>query len=254
MKLGIFSDVHANHPALERVVELLRELGATGFLCGGDTVGYGPDPVRCLELVRSLRPLAVAGNHDRGAAGLPDPVSFNALAREALAWTIGQLGEEDTRYLESLPLVERADPFQLVHATPSAPESWGYVLSAGEAREELQAVGLPACIVGHSHRPFIVETRDEQVRQLQSGAETRAGSFGQQVFGLEIRPGFRYFINVGSVGQPRDGDPRACCALYDTNTREFGFYRVGYDLSAVQARMRQAGLPEYLAERLAGGR
>lgn len=241
MKLGILSDIHANHDALAGVVELLRGRGATGFLCAGDIIGYGPDPVACIELVRGLRATVVAGNHDWGAVGRYPATSFNEFARAALAWTAEQLGEGEAAFLDSLPLVEEADPCHLVHGAPSAPDAWDYVFSAREAAEEMDSFNLPLCIVGHSHYPFAAERRDGVTRLL-------------PLTGFAVRPDGRYLVNVGSVGQPRDGDPRACCALFDTATREFSFFRVAYDVPAVQARMRRAGLPGFLAERLAGGR
>ncbi|HDR00061.1 MAG TPA: metallophosphatase family protein, partial [candidate division WOR-3 bacterium] len=143
MKLGIFSDVHANYPALDRVVALLREEGATQFFCAGDIVGYGPDPVACIELVRSLRAVVVAGNHDRGATGRQPADSFSTLARTALAWTIGRLGEEELTYLDLLALVEHSDPIHLVHASPSAPENWEYICTPRETEEEMDAFNLP---------------------------------------------------------------------------------------------------------------
>ena len=241
MKLGIFSDVHANYQALSQVVELLREQGATQFLCAGDIVGYGPDPAACIELVRSLRAVVVAGNHDRGATGRQPADAFNDRARTALAWTIEQLGEGELAYLELLALVEQFDPVHLVHASPAAPENWEYIFTHREAEEEMDAFNLTLCVIGHSHLPFAAERRNGEVRLV-----------GPERF--TVRPECRYVVNVGSVGQPRDGDPRACCALYDTESRAFRLHRVEYDIASVQARMKRVGLPRYLAERLARGR
>ena len=253
MKVGIFSDVHANYTALERVVRLLRDLGATEFMCAGDIVGYGPDPGQCLEFIRGLRPTAVAGNHDRGAVGRLSPTAFNAVAREALGWTAGQLREDDVRYLDSLPLVEESDSLQLVHSAPSAPEGWGYVLTAREAEDEMDFFNLTVCIIGHSHQPFAAERYDSQTRFLRSQPATRTETDGQCTLRFRLKPGSRYLVTVGSVGQPRDGDRRASCALFDTELRELSLYRVEYDIAAVQARIRAAGLPAGLAERLARG-
>ncbi|MFO7637701.1 MAG: metallophosphoesterase family protein [bacterium] len=241
MKLGLFSDIHANRDALARVVELLRGLGATSFLCAGDVVGYGPDPAACVGLLRELGVTVVAGNHDRAAVGREGPAGFNSLAREVLEWTTARLTRDDAGYLDALPLAADAGPFHLVHASPSDPGNWRYICSAEDAEPELDAFSLPACVIGHSHRPLVVERQGGEIRTL------RATRF-------ELRPGARYLVNVGSVGQPRDGDRRACCALYDTDSREFNFHRVEYDIERVQRRMRRARLPDYLVTRLARGR
>ena len=258
MKLGLFSDIHANFSAFDRVVRHLRGLGATGFICAGDTVGYGPDPAQCLELLRSLPAQVVAGNHDRAIAesqnaetggSLPATGSFNLLARLALDWTISRLGKDDIEYLAGLPLTVEADPFHIVHATPSEPASWRYVLSVQDAEKELAAFNLPVCIIGHSHRPFAVMRSKGRAHQLAGNCPPRRFNPGD----FALRPGHNYIVNIGSVGQPRDGDPRACCALYDTETARFTLHRLEYDIPSVQSRFEQAGLPSYLAERLAGG-
>ncbi|MEO0082645.1 MAG: metallophosphoesterase family protein [candidate division WOR-3 bacterium] len=242
MRIGIFSDVHANLEALEAVLDFLRTQGATRFICCGDIVGYGPDPAACIELVRSLRGPVVAGNHDRGVLGRVAAADFNRAAREALSWTARQLADDDLAYLDSLPLVDRFDILHLVHSSPSAPERWDYVFTVQDAGEEMSFFETCVCVIGHSHYPFIVERRQTELPRLVGNYST------------ELRPNAKYVINAGSVGQPRDGDPRACCLVFDTDARAISFHRVDYNIPKVQAKILRAGLPEFLATRLSLGR
>jgi diadenosine tetraphosphatase ApaH/serine/threonine PP2A family protein phosphatase len=242
VKLGIVSDIHSNLDALEAVIGALKEKGATRFLCCGDIVGYGPDPNRCVELIRELGCVCVAGNHDYGVAGLASLAGFNDAACQAALWTRPLLTESNRLFLVNLPLTAVEGPFCIVHASPSAPETWEYVLTVREAAREIDRCAPGACVVGHSHQPFAVE-------RLPGGQARRVR---QRQFLL--RPEAGYFINAGSVGQSRDGDPRACCMLYDDDTRSMAYLRVPYDIAAVQTKMRAAGLPARLAARLATGR
>jgi diadenosine tetraphosphatase ApaH/serine/threonine PP2A family protein phosphatase len=242
MKLGIISDIHGNLTALEAAVAVLRAGGATQFACCGDIVGYGPYPNECVESVRGLRCRTIAGNHDLGATGRIPLTGFSTVARRALEWTKAELTKDNLGYLEDLPLTDRLGVLQLVHATPSAPDLWEYVLTVREAEEEMESYAEPACVAGHSHRPFVVEKPGGQPARL-----LRQESF-------ELREDCKYFINAGSVGQPRDSDPRACCLLFDARTRVVTTYRVAYEVAPVQQRMRELKLPEFLVTRLASGR
>jgi predicted phosphodiesterase len=242
VKLGIVSDIHANLEALEAVVDALQDKGATRFVCCGDIVGYGPDPNRCVEIVRELGCVSVAGNHDYGVAGQAPLAGFNAAACRAALWTRPLLTEPNRLFLASLPLTAGEGQLLIVHSSPSAPETWEYVLTVREAAHEIDHCAAGICVVGHSHQPFAVE-------RLPGG---QARLVRQRPFLL--RSDARYFINAGSVGQPRDGDPRACGLLYDDDTRTMVCLRVPYDIPAVQAKIRAAGLPEHLAARLATGR
>lgn len=242
MKVGIFSDVHANLEALDAVLSFLSNQGAQSFACCGDLVGYGPDPAACIERVRSLGGPVVAGNHDYGAVGRITLSNFNQAARQALNWTRDQLSDEDGAYLGALPLTQDLGPIHLVHSSPSAPDQWEYVLTVIEADQELDHVTGQLCVIGHSHYPFVVERRPGEAARLVTDGTN------------ELRPDSKYLVNVGSVGQPRDGDPRACCLLCNQDTGTLSLHRVEYDISAVQAKMREAGLPEFLANRLTLGR
>jgi predicted phosphodiesterase len=242
VKLGIISDIHANLEALEVVVRALRDMGVTRFACCGDIVGYGPDPNRCAEVIRELSCVCVAGNHDYGVAGKIPLAAFNSTANRAALWTQPVLTESNRLYLESLPLTVQEASLFIVHSSPSAPDAWEYVLTMREAAGEMEHYRVSVCVVGHSHQPFAVERLPGKPARL-----VREGSF-------HILPDAKYFINAGSVGQPRDGDPRACCMLYDDNEQAMMYLRVPYDIPAVQAKIRAAGLPEHLASRLESGR
>jgi len=242
MKLGIISDIHANMEALDAVLALLDSKSATSYVCCGDLVGYGPDPNLCVERIRGLRCQCIAGNHDFGVLGRTPLDKFNPAAARALEWTRSQLTESNCIYLQNLPLTDVTDPLFLVHASPSAPDQWEYVFTLREGIEEMEYYQEPVCITGHSHFPFVVERVHGQPARL-----VRQNSF-------ELRPDAKYFVNAGSVGQPRDGDPRACCILYDVPAGTMTFHRVPYDIQSVQAKIRTAGLAEFLASRLAAGR
>jgi predicted phosphodiesterase len=242
VKIGIFSDVHGNLEALEAVVRLLRDKGATRFVCCGDIVGYGPDPNLCVETIRRMHCTCVAGNHDYGVVGKVPIDGFNSAATQALLWTRDQLTGSNRLYLENLYLIDRDDPLLIVHSSPSAPDDWEYVFTLREAEEEMAYYPGDICVVGHSHYPFVVErAAGEPARMVRQDR-------------FEIRPDAKYFINAGSVGQPRDGDPRACCLLLDVGAQSIASYRVPYDIEAVQGKIRAAGLPPFLASRLGIGR
>lgn len=242
MRFGIFSDVHANLEALQTVLKALRAEGVSHFVCCGDAVGYGPDPRACIQVLRELRCPIVAGNHEYGLVGRTPLDQFNRAARETILWTRRQLNADERLFLEELPLSERLEPLFVVHATPSNPVAWEYMFTVREADEEMRGVSSAVCVVGHTHYPFVVEKAPHQPSRLVQDPVFR------------IDPASRYVINAGSTGQPRDGDPRACCLLLDLNKGEGRFLRLEYDIRSVQQKIAAAGLPEFLAVRLASGR
>jgi len=242
MKLGLFSDVHSNLEALKAVLAVFKDAGVTRYVCCGDIIGYGPDPNKCVELVRGLKPLCVAGNHDYGLVGRTPTSGFNQSALQALDWTREQITRTNRLYLENLPLTERMNQLFVVHAAPSEPADWPYLLSLHEAEEEMDYYAETVCLVGHSHYPFAVERVPGEPAHF----------ILQESF--EVRPAAKYIINLGSVGQPRDGDPRAACMVYNLRANTMMFHRVAYDVAAAQKKIRAAGLPDYLASRLAAGR
>jgi diadenosine tetraphosphatase ApaH/serine/threonine PP2A family protein phosphatase len=242
LKLGVLSDIHGNLEALQAVLAALRAAGAESFLCCGDVVGYGPDPGPCVAEVRGLGGPVAAGNHDWGVAGLVPPGHFNASARAAVAWTSTVLDRGDRDWLGALELSVAVGPDRLVHAAPSAPGEWEYVLTTRHAALELAGFDGRVCFAGHTHRPMATGWRHGEPAMRPELPDFR------------LEPGVRHFVNAGSVGQPRDGDPRACCLVYDDEAGTVKFLRVEYDVTTVQRKIRRAGLPGTLADRLAEGR
>lgn len=240
MKFAIFADVHANLQALEAVLADSQQQGCSGFVCLGDIVGYGGDPVECLESVRSLGCPVVRGNHDEGAADESSLEDLNPLAEAALLWTRKQLSADHKQWLRELKLVRQVRDFTIVHATLDSPGAWGYVTNRFDAMASLSYQFTPLCFYGHTHVPRVFEKADT----------VRAGR------GLDVtlERGVKYFINVGSVGQPRDGDWRASYAVYDSQAQTVNIRRVEYDLEAAQRRILDAGLPHLLADRLSFGK
>jgi diadenosine tetraphosphatase ApaH/serine/threonine PP2A family protein phosphatase len=241
MKYVIISDVHANLEALQAVRAEIERLSPDRVLNLGDIVGYGASPGECIEVCKQFVDVTVAGNHDFGVSGLTDIRYFNSYARQAVLWTARALSQEDIDYLGRLPLVHVEDgSFRIVHATPSEPGRWNYIFGREQASVEFAAFGETICFVGHSHQAGFFEID-------QSGAVTRDGNR------LAVTAGKRYLINVGSVGQPRDGDPRAALCLYDPERGEAEIRRVPYDIEGAKRRILDAGLPPILANRLSHG-
>lgn len=246
MLYGVFSDVHSNLEALTVVLDFLRREGAESYVCCGDLVGYGADPDPCVERVRALPGLSVvAGNHDLAAIGRLDSGWFNQYARAAIQWTSSRLSRGNRSYLEGLTARLEAPGFTVAHGTPRRPPD-EYLLSAAQFSENLPLVRAWPLFVGHSHMPLLFrlgEGGEPRVVFLEDGKEEL----------LPRAPGGRsapVALNPGSVGQPRDQDRRASCALYDSARGTFRVARLAYDVAAAQAKIRAAGLPEYLALRL----
>ena len=239
--IAIISDIHGNFAALEAVVRDLDRQGADGICCLGDTVGYGGSPNQCLDLLRERRAICILGNHDAVAAGLDSAEDFNAVAREAAHWTADTLSPANTTFLRSLPesRVTRHRAL-LVHGAPDDRDR--YLWEDDEMMAEAVALRVAGrakvCFFGHTHLPSLAG-EDFAV----DGDEDRH----------ELAAGKGWLINPGSVGQPRDGDPRASYALWRTEPGEIEFRRVVYDISRAQGRIEKAGLPDSLAERLLVG-
>lgn len=240
MKFAIFGDIHANLEALQAVLADAEAQGCSSHVCLGDIVGYAANPCECLEIVRGMSCPVVRGNHDEGAASTSNLEELNPLAQTALLWTRQQLSEEQREWLRNLKLVRQARDFTIVHATLDSPGSWGYVTNRFDAMASFSYQFTQVCFYGHTHVPRIFE-KDDAVR----GAR---GDF------VQISKGVKYFINVGSVGQPRDGDPRAAYAIYDVQAMTVTIRRVDYDMPTTQGKILDARLPSLLAERLALGK
>jgi len=240
MRLAVLSDVHANLEALEAVLADVDANGVQAMACLGDFVGYGASPNECIDLLRPRVEEAVAGNHDVAACGRLKLGDFNNDAATAARWTEQRLTEDNRRWLAKLPYAAAWRGTRLVHASPLQPEQWHYVLSPADAEEEMQAYDEPLCFIGHSHFPCTFGDDGH-------GAQyTRAAD-------VAMRLGHRYLVNVPSVGQPRDGDARGGWLLWDEDARTLHHRRVTYDVAGAMQRIRDAGLPPFLAERLQWG-
>lgn len=247
MRYAVVSDVHGNLEALSAVLSDAASQGALGILCLGDLVGYGADPVACVELLGERGARMVAGNHEHGALGRLDLRWFNSAARAAALWTREQLGSDHADYLSRLGLHATVGEATCVHASPHRPEEWDYLISDEDGFRVFGDFETRICFVGHSHRPA--------VWSLGSGGPDHEDLAGPTHHGRQIdfHDGRRYIVNVGSVGQPRDRDPRAAYILWDEEGRRVTLRRVGYDHKAAAAKILGAGLPRVLAERLALG-
>jgi len=240
MRIALFGDIHANLEALEAVLKDAEEQGCTDYVCTGDVVGYNADPVACLEKIREMGCPVVKGNHDEDASGKHSLEAMNPIAAESMQWTRDQLSEEQRGWLLKLRMVRQVTDFTLVHSTLDQPGAWNYVTSKFDAMSNFSYQFTDVCFHGHTHVPRVFIRND---RVVQEPAES-----------VEIQSGQKYFINVGSVGQPRDEDWRSCYAIYDLTTRLIVFRRVEYDLEKAQRKIRDAKLPEVLADRLSVGR
>jgi len=240
MKYAIFGDIHSNLEALKAVLEDARAQGVTHYACVGDIVGYNSNPKECLEIMRDLDVKAVRGNHDHYCSHDENLSGFHPLAADVVDWTRRQLSEDEVDYLHNLKFVESVETFTLVHSTLDTPEMWGYVFDKLEAEANFNYQITSICFYGHTHVPIAFE----------KGDGIRSGLYGKIKVGL----GRKYFVNVGSVGQPRDGDPRAAYAIYDMMANVIELRRVAYDFRITQQKIRDAGLPGRIAARLAVGR
>ena len=269
MKYAILSDIHANLEALAVVLEKCRDLGVSEFISLGDVVGYNANPKECLDIVRSLNIVAaVKGNHDEYVSNNDNIMEgFNPNARAAILWTKTQLKNDDINWLAHLPmrLTVRGTSITVVHATLDTPDTWGYIFDVHHAADNFAYQFTQLCFCGHSHAPiafckkpvsFRAENPIEEIVDwaVPSG-DTVAPRAPEEAdaIEMEILPGFRYLINVGSVGQPRNRDPRASFAVYDSDAKTVTRYRLPYDFRITQEKIRKAGLPERNAVRLETG-
>ena len=242
MRILVVSDIHANYTALEAVIARAGQIDETW--CLGDLVGYGPDPNMVVEEIRGLpRLTCMLGNHDVAITGRMELAAFNGDARRSLTWTSNVLTADNMDFLRTLPhaATVRGD-VTLAHGSPRDPV-WEYILNTLSARLNFEHFGTPYCFVGHSHIQSVFQLDEKNDRV--SMALARVGQ------PLHLRP--REILNPGSVGQPRDRDPRAAYAIYDSESATWEACRVEYDIQSVQERVRQAGLPEKHAVRLAEG-
>ena len=243
MRAVIVSDIHSNLEALRSVLDDAESKGAFDEIWSlGDLVGYGPDPVECIDLIRQFDGVNVAGNHDLASAGKLSLEAFNAYAAAASEWNTRQLTEEHLAFLSGLPLRLETEDHTVVHGSPRDPV-WEYVVTAAAAKASFLHFDTSRCLVGHSHIPFICRPQEDGAVFLDFPLDTPV------LLGTD-----RLIINPGSVGQPRDGDPRASYAIYDSDQGAVTHYRAEYDIPTTQEKMGERGLPTFLAERLVNGR
>ncbi len=241
MRIGIFSDVHANLAALETVVEAIQKQGVDEYICLGDVVGYGASPNECCDIVRDLAKIIIMGNHDAAVSGKMDYSFYYDQAKQALDWTAEVTREDNIKWLQQLPYLSPQDDINTIysHGSPIEPEEFNYIFNMEQAwdaykyRDEL----LQVTFIGHSHLCRVFAFDDSGVVQMVPGH-------------LDLEPGKQYIISVGSVGQPRDYDPRAAYAIFDTETRSFEQYRIEYDINISAKRIYDARLPDAFGKRL----
>ncbi len=240
MRFAVLSDIHGNLEALEAVLADARAQDCTHFVCLGDIVGYNANPSECVQIIRELECPVVKGNHDEQASIVASTEGFNELAEEAIGWTREHLSDADKAWLADLRLTRQVRDFTIVHATLDTPQQWGYVFNDLDAIASFTYQHTSLCFFGHTHWPTAF-VRDDNVRRITTGQ-------------IVLAAGKKYFINAGSVGQPRDRDWRAAYCIFHCERHVVEQRRVEYDLDTTQRKIREAGLPERLADRLAQGR
>ena len=229
MRIALLSDIHSNVQALEAVFGHIDTRGVDSVYCLGDIVGYGADPGECLEIIRSRCAIVVLGNHDLAVATESGLEVLPPDGQSAARHNERALDDEQKKYLSELPLSVETESLTLVHASPQYPDRWQRLGSFLVSQAQFKYFSTDICFVGHTHSPTVTSNRIGISR---------------------VRKGYRFLINVGSVGQPRDGDPRACAALFDTSTFKYELLRIPYDIDAAKSRILEEDLPSGLGERL----
>lgn len=233
MRIAIISDIHANIEALEKAFEIIETKSIDEIVCLGDIIGYGANPNECLAFVREKTSYILLGNHDEAAIDLSATEYFNPYARIAAEWTSRELTEEHQEFIKKLPYTLELNGSFFVHASPFQPQEWHYIISAADAFNNFPYFHSEVCFVGHSHVP---------------------GIFCEDIWTQELVRGKKFIINVGSVGQPRDGDPRLSFGILDTDTWKYENVRSPYPVQKAVEKIRKAGLPKVLADRLLEGK
>lgn len=242
MRYCIFSDVHSNLEALDAVICAAKSESIDEYLCVGDLVGYAANPNECIAALKSLGTIAVAGNHDQASLGLFPTEYFNDSAAKSILWTKCRLDEESYAFLNLLPLVSKDAHLTAVHGSLENPQSFNYILDTDSSRSSFELLQNKVCFIGHTHVPqvFVID---------------KEGCI-ESFFDYEavIEDGKRYIINVGSVGQPRDGIPCPSFCVYDTELKRINIKRVAYDCKLARQKILEVGLPRSLGDRLLSGR
>ena len=240
MKYAIIADIHGNLEALQAVLEDCKAQNISHYACLGDVVGYNANPKECLDIIRDMGMPIVKGNHDEYCSADQNLDGFNAHAAEAVNWTRKQLNDEDRKWLRDFKYLRLVASFTIVHATLDGPQRWGYVFDKLAAAASFTYQNTAVCFFGHTHVP-VAFIRDSVVR---------GGTYSK----FKIDHGRKYFINVGSVGQSRDGVAKATYVIYDMEEQSIELRRLDYDMATTQRKIIAAGLPPRLAERLSFGK
>lgn len=236
MAIGIISDVHGNLEALTKALEYFKENRIEKIICLGDIVGYGPNPEECVQLVKENCFAVLMGNHDYAAIGLANIEYFNEYAKMATFWTQEKISETSKDYLKTLPFTYEEEELLFVHASPKNPSNWDYVLSEDDANRQFKHFNAKICFIGHSHVPIIF---------------SESNYFRKKEFLFTKNE--KYIVNIGSMGQPRDGDPRCCFVVYNEDLNKIEYVRLDYEIQKTYDKITKAGLPLFLAERLLKG-
>jgi len=232
MKLAIISDIHGNLEALTKALSIIDEKRVDEIVCLGDVVGYGANPNECLDLVRKRCSVVIKGNHDEAALDPGGPHDFNPIAQQAIDWTAGALIPENRDYLRARPMVCRIEEALLVHSSPRSPELWEYVVSTENALDALRSFEERICFIGHTHVP---------------------GIFSPSGRSKTVTKEERHLVNVGSIGQPRDGNPMLAFGIFDSDAWSYELVRSEYDILRAAEKIIAAGLPRELGYRLMYG-
>ncbi len=241
MRIAIISDIHGNREALDTVLAKIDTLDCAKIFCLGDVVGYGPDPGYCVDLVGERCEVVLAGNHEYAVLGKINIDYFNPHARQATLWTRDHLGSPQVQAISKYPLTHVWEKCTFVHGTLDSPDLFDYIQTSYDAHLSLERLETRVCFIGHSHVP-VAFLQSEDAITYSTDAH------------VDLLPVVKSIVNVGSVGQPRDGNPNASFATFDLVTEQVELHRIPYDLAATQEKIMEAGLPEFLAERLAVGR
>jgi len=244
MRYLIFSDLHSNLESLQSFSEIAETIAHDKKVFLGDLVGYGADPNACVDWVRKNADIILGGNHDYAVVGKTELTYMNPYAYQACLWTRKELTPENKEFLQGLPSEIVEDGVHWVHSSPFEPEQWHYVVSRADGKINFDHFSTQLCFLGHSHRPVVIEQE-----QGQGGAITDCISPTK----CELKPDHRYIVNVGSLGQPRDGNPKPAFVIYDSIRSTIEYQRYEYDFAATQRKILACGLPPYLAERLEKG-
>jgi predicted phosphodiesterase len=242
LRYGIFGDIHSNLEALNAVIEVCQKEAIDKYLCVGDVVGYAVNPKECIDKVKALAMITVAGNHDWASVDLFSVDYFNPTALEAIVWTKHNLDEQDKYFLGSLELIYKNEHLTLVHGTLNAPRDFNYMTDGYIAEETFRLLKTNICFLGHTHLVDIfIKDKDDNLYYFQEKH-------------IDIKDINKYIVNVGSVGQPRDGNPQAAYCIYDTDIKQVQVKRISYDIKTTRKKIIKAGLPKFLGDRLLIGK